>query len=155
AHGDGVELHGRAPGRSHAFFHALSEPPVIEVARHRFGPRGGDAHEGTFQIFLRKSDAMQHGARGRARGSVEQTFALCTKIAGHVNDLSESTITNETYALTARHVASTTLVRKWAYRGSLPHTTARYARCSLAPTVCAPVAKGRPSISRTGVTSAA
>jgi hypothetical protein len=69
---DRVELHRRAAGGLDAFLDLGGEGAVVEVARHRLGPRGGDADDRLRERLVVEADALQLGARPGARGALEE-----------------------------------------------------------------------------------
>ena len=64
--GDGAELHWCAASASNAALHRLGQLALIQVARHRLDPGGGNANDWLGEIFVGEADRLQHRARWRA-----------------------------------------------------------------------------------------
>src|SRR5258708_7604892 len=61
------------------------EPTMVEVARQRLDPRGGDSDEGLREVLVREADGLQHGSRAGPIGAVGQGGGMTLgRVAGPV-----------------------------------------------------------------------
>ncbi len=68
----GVELHGRAAGRTDAVLDVFRQPALVVVARHGLDPGRADADQRLGQVLVREADRLEHRARRRTIRSVGQ-----------------------------------------------------------------------------------
>ena len=78
--GDGVEDDGLAAGAIGAGFGFAGQLVNVGVAGGDHAPGGGDADEGLLEILGREADGVEHGAGGRAFGSVQNEAGVGSEI---------------------------------------------------------------------------